>query len=385
LKRLLEPWANAIVIFAFGCSAEVLMDGTQGTDNQDYPSGGSTLSGVAGVNGSSQVADGNQPQVFPVGVCDEQNFYPKPKEVAVMLLQDLSLSMTVDLEGKPKWKHAKDAITALLTDPVYKDMGIHFGFDYFPDTSSKINPNTKDKVVGCGVDDPVAVDADVNSNSKIIGWINGHEPNGATPLYCAINKFRDPTYAPKFYGASMEKYLVVISDGADACGTDGVSVNAVDQFAKPTELEQVTTQLATAVPTALDVKKWPIQTIAIGFGNGVAPSELNAIAKAGGVFDTYIDAKNSDDLQRAFKTIGNKVVSCIWEIQDSGVRADRHKVNFYVDNNVVPYLGENVSCASKNGWIWTKSNDAVEFCSDACVKIRKGMSMAARFGCPSLQ
>lgn len=378
----MELWANAVVILALGCSAEALPDSALRTD---VSSGGNPLTGVAGGNGSSAVAGRDQPKVLPVGVCDEQRFYPKPKQVAVMLLQDLSLSMTVDLEGKPKWDHAKEAIAALLTDPVYQNMGIRFGFDYFPDTSSKSNPNTKEKVVGCGVDDPVAVDADVNSNAKITNWINGHEPAGATPLYCAINKFNDPSYAPKFYGAAMEKYLVVISDGADACGTDGLSVNDVDKFAKATDLEKVTAQLTSPTAATLDVKQWPVQTIAIGFGNGVAPSELNAIAKAGGVFSTYIDAKNSDDLQRAFKTIGNKVVSCVWEIQDSGVQADRHKVNFYVDNKIVPYLGENVSCGTKNGWIWTKSNDAVEFCSDACVKIRKGTSMAARFGCPTLQ
>jgi hypothetical protein len=382
LKRLWERWAKTIIAFAFSCSAEAPPDGVLGSD---ISFGGTTLTGVTGGNGSSGGVGGEQPRALPVGVCDEQSFYPKPKQVAVMILQDLSFSMTVELEGKPKWDHAKEAITALLTDPVYQNMGILFGFDYFPDTSTKNNPSTKEKVVGCGVDDPVAVDSDVNANSKIIGWINSHEPAGATPLYCAISKFKDPTYAPKFYNAPMEKYLVVISDGADACGTDGVSVNVVDRFAKPADLQQVTTSLADPVAAVLEVKKWPIQTIAIGFGNGVAPSELNAIAKAGGVFSAYIDAKNSDDLQRAFKTIGNTVVSCVWDIQESAVRADRHKVNFYIENQIVPYLGENVACGTKNGWIWTNSNDAVEFCSDACVKIRKGTSMAARFGCPTLR
>jgi hypothetical protein len=368
-------------VFVLGCSASEF--NTDTANLADWVD-----AGISGANDQTGTGSSGRTSasVLPVGVCDEQNFYPSPKRVAVMLLQDLSLSMTVDLAGRSKWDHAKGAINTLLSDPVYKNMGIRFGFDYFPDTSSKTNQTTKERGLGCGVDDPVAVDADVNTESKIIDWINRHEPDGATPLYCAINKFNDPTYAPLFAKAQMEKYLVIISDGADACGIGGLSANNPQQFAKPADLEGVTRKLvaATESGSTLDVKQWPIRVIAIGFGNSVAPSELNAIAKAGGVFDTYIDAKNSEELQQAFKKIGNAVVSCTWEVEEPGVTADRHKVNFYLNGQLVPYLGDGNSCGTASGWVWSNS-DSVEFCNEACVQIRKGTQFAARFGCPSLR
>jgi hypothetical protein len=42
----------------------------------------------------------------------------------------------------------------------------------------------------------------------------------------------------------MDKYLVIISDGADACGTQGTSANVPAQYATAADLELLMRKLA---------------------------------------------------------------------------------------------------------------------------------------------
>jgi hypothetical protein len=304
-RTLYRLWIAVFALFPFlyRCEAEKSSDqysdyttprtnagavsGSGGTNFEPYSSGGSGGTGAVENNGgiSGTLA-------YAYEICEGEEFLPD-RQVAVMILQDLSFSLTANLDGKPKWNHAREALTSILTDPDYKLMSIRFGFDYFPDTTIPRNPTTNRPVYGCGVDDPVVVDADLNTESQIIDWINAHEPDGATPLHCALNKFTDPNYAPKFFNADIDKYLLLISDGADACGADCVSNEYPERWAKANELAEVAGRL-------LDLG---IRIIVIGFGTAVAPDELNAISQVGGVFDEYLDAYNAEDLKDAFRTI----------------------------------------------------------------------------------
>lgn len=319
MKRFVEfsykPFGLWIIVFTlfsflYGCDSDkngnsnlnnldnpynnVEVPGTGGTNTETYANGGSGGTGTFEPNVGGSLAFETLSDL-----CNAEEFVPN-RPVYIMLLQDMSLSLTVDVDGKSKWQHAKDALTSILTDPVYKDIGIRFGFDYFPDTS--VNRNAANKpVYGCGVDDPVVVDADLNTDAQIIEWINSNEPNGATPLYCAINKFNDPNYAPKFINANGDRYLMVISDGADACGIDCASNEDMQQFASEDQLAQVTSQLRDQIGQGGGQEG--IRTVVIGFGDSVAPHELNAISQAGGILDEYLDARTSEDLQRAFKTV----------------------------------------------------------------------------------
>lgn len=309
-RNLYGIWISAFALLPlfYCCDAE-----QNGGQNNGYPttlnnagtvgasgSSGTNVStatgGASGVSGGSGVATNNGgisgTLAYAFEICEGQEFLPD-RRVAVMILQDLSFSLTVPLDGKPKWNHAREALNAMLTDPDFEAMGIQFGFDYFPDTTNPVSPRTNQPVYGCGVDDPVVVDLDVNTKPQIIDWLNTHEPNGATPLHCALSKFTDPNYAPKFFNADADKYLLLISDGADACGADCVSNDDETRWATVDQLAQVTRQL----------HDLGINTIAIGFGTAVAPDELNAISREGGVFDEYLDAFNADDLQEAFQTI----------------------------------------------------------------------------------
>jgi len=384
MKSILGSLVVALTMLAWGCGTE------EGTGNGGGPVGGMAgttagyggAAGYAGASGTGAPGSAGASVVLKSGECDGENFYPEPKRVAVMLLLDMSESMNTLLGDKSKWEHAREAITRLLTDPAYKDLTIHYGFDYFPNDSVVENPTTGKSVYGCGTNDLVTVDVAQGSDQLIIDWLNSAEPFGATPLYCALENFTDPTYAPSFASVDMAKYLVLVSDGADACG---YNCNR-EEFATPDQLEDVTGRLHSDV--VLDTGGWSVRTISIGFGNNIAPRELDAIARAGKVFEEHIDAADSEELNQAFNTIANTVVSCVWEIKEPDALADPDKVNFYLDGGeAIPKLFPSDRCATESGWIYTDENqNTIEFCNDACTTVRRGVrTISARFGCPSVE
>lgn len=307
--KLFGLWITVFILFPFlyGCDSSnsnppslpigtnpsdpAAVSGSSGTGPDTY-----TNSGSGGANSFGPVGGSLEFKTL-LELCDAEEFVPN-RPVYMMLLQDMSKSLTVESEGKTKWEHAKTALTAILTDQRYKDIGIRFGFDYFPDTTINRNADN-DRIFGCGVDDPLVVDTDLNTDPQIIEWLNSNEPNGATPLYCAINKFNDPNYAPQFMNANGDRYLILISDGADSCGIDGVSNEG--PYASDEQLAQITSQLREQHGSGGAVEG--IRTVAIGFGDSVAPHELNAICQAGGIVDEYISAATAEDLEEAFKTI----------------------------------------------------------------------------------
>jgi len=306
--KLFGLWITVFILLPFLCRCTSSNGGSTSVPI-GIPSNPDAVSGAGGTDpvNYNNSGGGGTDSFGPVGgslefqtllkICDAEEFVPN-RPVYMMLLQDMSLSLTIDVDGKSKWEHARTALTAILTDQNYKDIGIRFGFDYFPDTTINRNADN-DRVYGCGVDDPLVVDTDLNTDSQIIEWLNSNEPNGATPLYCAINKFNDPNYAPQFMNANGDRYLIVISDGADACGIDGAS--NLGPYANDEQLAQVTSQLREQYGSGGAVEG--IRTVAIGFGDSVAPHELNAICQAGGILDEYIDANTAEDLEQAFKTI----------------------------------------------------------------------------------
>lgn len=384
MKRVFGSLAIALAILAWGCSSEntVGNGGGPGGGAAAYGGGGG-YGGYAATGAGGTGGTGGEVQLKP-DECEGEDFYPQPKQVAAMLLLDMSLSMTQEMAGQTKWDHARQAITALLTDPTYQSLGILFGFDYFPDTAVNISPITGSPVYGCGVDDPVAVDVAVGSEQTIINVLNTLEPNGATPLYCALNKFTDPTYAPGFANIQMEKYLVLISDGADSCGADCASNQDAAAWATVPQLEDVTNRLYQEV--GLDTGGWAVRTIAIGFGNAIAPDELDGISRAGRVFEEHVDAADPEKLNQAFKTIANTVVSCVWDLKDPNALADPEKIQFYLDDQPVPQLDSPELCLTESGWVYTdNTRSTIEFCNDACAAVRSGTeTIKARYGCRGL-
>lgn len=293
--------------------------------------------------------------------CDEQLFAIDRRPVRLMILQDVSFSMS---EGTPtKWSQAVPAMRTMLND--WADRDIEFGFDIFPDSNAVGR--------GCHVSDPVQIDAAPATAASIIAFLNDYTPWGeSTPLWCGMNNFNRPGYAPRFVAEGAQPYLLVVSDGEDLC-SPGCVVGGGS--AGPGELAMVTMQLLSN----------GIKTFVIGFGNEARPADLNAIAGSGGTpFDTYFDARSEEELREALETIAGSVMSCLWDIEEPDATADPDVVNFYLDGVPVPY---DEGCAAATGWRWTDDTHLqVEFCGAACHDLVWGTvtEVSARFGCPTV-
>ncbi len=349
----------SIMLFAVACGPTYTNTG----DGQD----GSAQLDASGQNDAGHIwLDGFvYPDASDGGgdVCDEQDFVIDIVPVRLMILQDLSGSMIGD-----KWDQTKAALSSILT--TWTGVEIEFGYDIFPD-------GTQGDSGGwwCGTTDPVQIDCDINHQADIIAHQNTVDPDlgyGLTPLWCGMNNFNSPTYAPLFTDPVVESYLVVVSDGQDSCGTtcphSGGSVTEA-------ELRQVTQQLLAA----------GIKTVVIGFGSGVDPDQLNGIAEEGGTpWNTYFTASDQLSLENAFDQIAASVIGCTYDIDEPSAEANPDEVNFYFDDVVLAY---DEDCQTGAGWTWVDAEHTqVEFCDQACTDLKAGnvSEISARFGCPTV-
>ncbi|MFA5762753.1 MAG: vWA domain-containing protein [Bacilli bacterium] len=310
-------------------------------------------------------------------VCAELDFTIEPAPVNLMILQDMSYSMADPEVANPtNWSYALPALNNILTD--WADSQIVFGFDIFPDGSSTA-------MQGCHVEAPVLYDCGPDVEVDIIDYINdsGNTPNGAsTPLYCGIADFIDPTYAPVFNDPAANRYLLVVSDGADLCGEG--CCTAINPLAHP-ECNATTDEFEAL---AQDVVEAGIKIIVIGFGDGAEPDQLNAIANNGGMeapYNEYIFADDDVSLEAALTEIAATVITCVYNIGSPDASADPDDVNFYFDDVIVYY---DEDCAVGEGWTWVnEEHTQIEFCAAACEELQGGTveTITATWGCPTVE
>ncbi len=290
--------------------------------------------------------------------CAEQDFNIEPAPVMLMLLEDMSSSMSGMLNpGGGGWPTARGALRTLLTN--WDGKGIQFGFDIFPHAIG----GTCD---GMG---RVVMDCALGQEQQIINKINSISPSGGTPFFLAMEKFLDPTYSPNCTDVTKgSAYLAVIADGGNGCDqADGseVTPGAFGQLAR-------------------DLLAKGIKTFAIGFGNSFNQQELTQIIRNGGTGRTeFLKAGNDAALQAALEDIASSVVSCVYDLKDVGKGAVQDDVNFYFDDKVVGY---DENCDQKEGWSWANDQKTkVEFCEQACSKMQMGEvdTISATFGCPT--
>ena len=265
----------------------------------------------------------------------------------VMLLQDISSSMSeqVGANGQSKWELAQTAIEGMVN--AY-DSDIEFGLDLFPRGGS------------CNVGSSVILDVAPDNASAINNELAETNLSQTTPLLRAMVNYTQAAYAPGFLDGGGGSYLVIISDGADSCGANG----QFQQGASAAELQAVTANLRNL---------FGIRTIVIGFGQGVEPAQLNAIAQAGGTsFNTYLKADDGEQLSNALSQIAEKVVaSCVFQVGTF----ENPDVNF--DWVVVSLdgkkLGYDPGCEKGKGWTWTSdAHSSIEFCAEKCADIEDG-------------
>ncbi|MDJ0763378.1 MAG: vWA domain-containing protein [Myxococcota bacterium] len=275
----------------------------------------------------------------------------------LMLLQDLSFSMNSNASSN--WHQAKQAIKATLEK--YKKQ-IAFGFDGFPNATN------------CVVSRPPYLDCDPQNAQIIIDEIDSLDLFRSTPLYLGLKNFTKTGYAPNCTAQDRRRYLLLISDGADSCGAGG----PIDPHgASAEELAEVTSSVLESTGTA---------TFVIGYGSGVNPYQLNAIAAAGGTeFDEYIAAQHQFEFEHALDIVYAAVADCVYHIDNlSNDPIVMDEVNFFFDGDLV---GWDDNCAHNTGWTWAEGDTSrVEFCHAACMQLKAGNvdEITAELDCPTI-
>jgi hypothetical protein len=295
-------------------------------------------------------------------ICAESDIEIIVASPQLMIILDMSNSMILDDDMQPlpeptKWTQAKNALANLLVN--FADE-IDFGFDNFPND------------LICGVGAPCVFDTQPNNAENIIEILDAVEPKGGTPLYLAMKRFTESDYASTFTSGKATSYLVIISDGADTCGVYSGSLPSL-HGASAYELSDLTGTLLGK----------ELKTFVIGFGQGVDPDQLSAIAAAGGTdLTTFMDAQDQEELDEALGSIAENAVSCVYEIAPpNGSDVDMDKVDIYFDGEPV---GLDPFCALEIGWTWVDDDKTmVKFCEAACRKIKDGLveDIQIMYGC----
>lgn len=295
-------------------------------------------------------------------VCDDQDIDIEAAPGRLMFLLDMSTSM---LEGEPrKLDQANAAISNVVTE--FAGQGIEFGLDLFPDGSDDPGGTKR-----CGVNNDVVIDCAMDNEQAIIDELNETHLTGATPLYCAMENFKDPSYAPQYSGVKGNNILVVVTDGEDNCFTD---CEELTQFSDNKVFGELSAELC---------QDHGIRTVTIGFGQDAHEGQLNAVAANGCTeYDQYLPADDQEELQDALELLAGLVIGCTFTVgKPEGEEVDPNLVNIYFDDEVVLY---DEGCAAGKGWSWTSdSHDEVEFCKEACDRLNSGevTNVSARFGC----
>jgi hypothetical protein len=192
----------------------------------------------------------------------------KPDTPDVMIVLDKSGSMASGIGSATKWSHAVTAVNSLLA--TYNGT-IRFGLLLFPLQSAS------DACTAGEVD----VKVGINTYSSITSTLAKVSPYGGTPMGASLLK---ALTAQSAGDPSTDKYVLLVTDGGETCGGD--PLGAVGKLASA-----------------------KIKTYVVGFGSGVNPVLLDAMAKAGGTALTgataYYRADDTTELSTALKSIAS--------------------------------------------------------------------------------
>jgi hypothetical protein len=273
---------------------------------------------------------------FGVCGCAGEQFVAEHVPPNVLIVLDRSGSMGEDLGNTTKWDVAVSAVDDLLDS---FGAGIRFGLVLY----------SADDECTAG---QVEVDVADGSAANIRTALSTAVPDGYTPIGGTIAALE--AYAG-LQDTSRDNYILLLTDGEETCDGDGAAAVEAINAANPS-----------------------VRTFVVGFGAGVDPDALNAMAVAGGTAldgaTDYYQADDATSLDSAFADIAADVLGCTYDLDEPPAGASQLYV--YVG-------GEAIEQGGADGWSYA-GPDAIAFAGASCELLRSGdiEDVVVAHGCP---
>lgn len=354
-------------------------------------SGASTHSGSAGVMGQAG------------GLCGGNTVAAEPIQVNALFVIDRSESMKVIPDGftEPKWESMVTALKASL-EGVRAQMAV--GLQFFPD------PTDAAADALCGMPSGSEVTIPIGAGDVTVPMIQAKldesRPAGSTPTADALALALE--YFTNGDGAELEgkKYVLLALDGgpncneAVTCGEDTPQDRALctQTYDKPMSCGgDAPFNCCSGQPKGcLDgdrvlneverLRDAGIVTIVVGIpGSEPYADVLDALAEKGGApaspaSPRYFKVEDPEALTQTLSALSFDLIrSC--ELQLGSAPPDTDKVNVYLDDSVVPQLGD-------DGWELDTSSPpgTIRLKGETCAHVETNGARTIRveFGCPTV-
>jgi hypothetical protein len=238
--------------------------------------------------------------------------------------QSGSMDNPIVAGGPTKWEIATAAIKQVTTQ--YQSQ-IQFGLMLFPAGGG----NSQQCVPG-----PVSVQVGDQRGAAIGMSLDATGPGGRTPIGGVLTA---AGMVPALADPMRANYVMLVTDGTETCGGDGVAA-------------------ATA-----NLANKGIKTFVVGFGGEVDAQNLSDIATAGGTprpgATKYYQADDAAGLTAAFNLIAQGALGCEYRL--ASAPPDPAKVFVYV-NGVL----QNRDVAHANGWDYSPATTRITFYGGLC-------------------
>jgi hypothetical protein len=196
-----------------------------------------------------------------------------------LIVLDRSGSMKSSVGMQSKWSVAQSAVRSMTSQ---LDQQLAFGLMTFSGDGNcaagrmKVNPQ-------------------LGASAQVNVALGGVYPSGNTPIASSL-RAAHPLLSASRNANGVPHYVILITDGQETCG--GNPVDSAQRLAAD-----------------------GIKTYVVGFGMGVNPASLQAMAQVGGT-GRYYQADNPTQLNTALRAIGNQISCCGNGVLDKGEGCD---------------------------------------------------------------
>ncbi len=254
----------------------------------------------------------------------------------VMIVLDRSGSMTED----GKWDAARAAVNRLVAS---YGGAFRFGLELFPSP----------RVAFCGRA-PVLIDVGPGTAPSISATLAVTGASGGTPMAEALQTLVD---WPSLQDPVRESFVLLVTDGVPSCADPVAAVRALRGLPRD------------------------VRTFVVGFGSGVDPATLDALAREGGTdmggAHAYLQADDEASLDAAFAAIAEGIVDrtkpCTYALAGKPENPTRLFVRF-----------DDVDVPPAAGWSYDEATNALTFEDALCDALLEGLvdELALVEACP---